>query len=66
MAPFKLKLSSERPIYFVFGQLTEVLKGVGRQVYEVSVFFFFCVFWYYHFFLTAGISCKFSYCQFLN
>ena len=35
MAPFKLKLSSERPIYFVVGQLTEVLKGVGRQVSEV-------------------------------
>lgn len=37
-------------MYLVSGQLAEILKSLGRQVYEVSVLFFFCVFWYYNFF----------------
>lgn len=37
-------------MYLVSGQLAEILKSLGRQVHEVSVLFFFCVFWYYNFF----------------
>ena len=37
-------------MYLISGQLAEILKSLGGQVYEVGMLFFFCVFWYYNVF----------------